>query len=346
MRGRSLIAVVTLVAVLLLGSVGVWLYDHGQRDKLAPGVRIGNIDVGGMRKNPARDKVRHGLTLAVSQPLVVQWGPQRFVLDPRDAKVGYAVQAAVDKALARSREGSIFSRTWRDLVGGELKINLQPKIAYSRAAVDRFIERITAKIDRPPRDASLGYSAAGLAKLPEQPGLKVNVEQLRNAVVFDLENQRYGGILTPVVSRPAPKVTRAQLASRYPSVIIVNRKSKQLQLYKQLNLFKTYPIAVGQAGRQTPAGLHNVTDKSVNPTWKVPNESWAGSRAGTTVPGGAPDNPLKARWIGFYPGDGIHGTAEDWSIGTAASHGCIRMHIPEVKDLYNRVKIGDPVFVI
>jgi lipoprotein-anchoring transpeptidase ErfK/SrfK len=346
MRGRSLIGVVILVAVLVLGTVAVWLYDHGQRDKLAPGVRIANIDVGGMRKNPARDKVRHGLTLAVNQPIVVQWGPQRFELDPRDAKVGYAVQAAVDKALSRGREGSIFSRAWRDLVGGELKINLQPKIAYSRAAVDRFVERITENIDRAPRDASLGYSATGLTELPERPGLKVNAQQLRNAVVFDLENQRYGGVLTPVVTRPPPKVTRAQLPSRYPSVIIINRKTKQLQLYKQLKPFKTYAIAVGQAGLQTPAGLHSVTDKSVNPTWKVPNESWAGSRAGTTVPGGAPDNPLKARWIGFYPGDGIHGTAEDWSIGTAASHGCIRMHIPDVKDLYNRVKLGDSVFVI
>jgi lipoprotein-anchoring transpeptidase ErfK/SrfK len=346
MRGRSLIGVVILVAVLVLGTVAVWLYDHGQRDKLAPGVRIANIDVGGMRKNPARDKVRHGLTLAVNQPIVVQWGPQRFELDPRDAKVGYAVQAAVEKALSRGREGSIFSRTWRDLVGGELKINLQPKIAYSRAAVDRFVERITENIDRAPRDASLGYSATGLTELPERPGLKVNAQQLRNAVVFDLENQRYGGVLTPVVTRPPPKVTRAQLPSRYPSVIIINRKTKQLQLYKQLKPFKTYAIAVGQAGLQTPAGLHSVTDKSVNPTWKVPNESWAGSRAGTTVPGGAPDNPLKARWIGFYPGDGIHGTAEDWSIGTAASHGCIRMHIPDVKDLYNRVKLGDSVFVI
>ena len=346
MRGRSLIAVVTLVAVLVLGTVAVWLYDHAQRDKLAPGVKIGNIDVGGMPKNAARDKVRHGLTLAAGQPLVVQWGRQRFVLDPRDAKVGYAVQAAVDKAVSRSREGSIFSRAWRDLVGGELHINLQPKIAYSHAAVDRFVARITAKLDRPPRDASLGYSATGLTKLPEQPGLMVNAQQLRNAVVFDLENQRYGGVLTPVVSRPPPKVTRGQLQSRYPSVIIINRKSKQLQLYKHLALFKTYTIAVGQAGLQTPAGLHSVTDKSVNPTWQVPNESWAGSRAGTTVPSGAPDNPLKARWIGFYPGDGIHGTAEDWSIGTAASHGCIRMHIPDVKDLYNRVKVGDPVFVI
>ena len=76
------------------------------------------------------------------------------------------------------------------------------------------------------------------------------------------------------------------------------------------------------------------------------NEAWAGSLAGQVIPGGAPDNPLKARWIGFFAGDGIHGTADDASIGSAASHGCIRMHVPDVEDLYDRVQIGDPVYVI
>jgi lipoprotein-anchoring transpeptidase ErfK/SrfK len=346
MRGRSFIAVVSIAALLVLGICGVWLYDRGQRDKLAPGVKIANIDVGGMQSTAARDKVRHELTVRVNQPIVVQWGHQRFELSPRDANVGYAVQGAVDKALSRSREGSIFSRTWRSIQGNELKINVRPKISYARPAVERFVSRITDKIDRPPRDATLAYSASGLSKVPERAGRKVNAEQLRNAVVFDLENQRYGGVLTPVVTRLRPKVTRAQLASRYPSVIIINRDSKELLLYKRLKLSQTYGIAVGQAGLETPAGLHSVTDKSVDPAWNVPNESWAGSLAGTTIPGGAPDNPIKSRWIGFYPGDGIHGTADDASIGTAASHGCIRMHVPDVEDLYDRVRIGDPVFVI
>ena len=346
MRGRSFIAVVSVAALLLLGVLGVWLYDRGQRDKLASGVKIASIEVGGMNATAARDKVRHELTVRVNQPILVQWGQRRFQLHPRDAAVGYAVQGTVDKALSRSREGSMFSRTWRSIQGSDLDVNLQPKISYSRSAVNRFVRRIAAKIDRAPKDASLGYSASGLTRVRERDGRKVNARQLRNAVVFDLENQRQGGILTPVVAKVRPKVTRAQLASRYPSVIVINRDGKELQLYKRLKLAKTYPIAIGQAGQETPAGLHSVINKAVDPAWSVPNESWAGSLAGTVVPGGAPDNPLKSRWIGFYAGNGIHGTADDASIGTSASHGCIRMHVPDVEELYERVGVGDPVYVI
>ena len=109
---------------------------------------------------------------------------------------------------------------------------------------------------------------------------------------------------------------------------------------------KTYPIAVGMAGLETPAGRYAIQDKQVNPAWHVPNSAWAGSLAGQTIPGGAPDNPLKARWLGIANGVGIHGTAEGWSIGTRASHGCIRMHVSDVEDLYPRVPIGTPVLIV
>ena len=149
-----------------------------------------------------------------------------------------------------------------------------------------------------------------------------------------------------VAKRTRPKVTTSELATRYPRVIIINRSDFTLTLYKNLKSFKSYGIAVGQAGLESPPGLHSVTDKTVDPTWYVPQAAWAGSLAGQVIPGGAPDNPLKARWIGFFPGDGIHGTADDASIGSAASHGCIRMHVPDVEDLYDRVEVGDPVYVI
>ena len=56
-------------------------------------------------------------------------------------------------------------------------------------------------------------------------------------------------------------------------------------------------------------------------------------------------NPLKARWMGIVNGVGIHGTGEDASIGSAASHGCIRMHVADVEDLYPRVPVGTPVLI-
>jgi len=98
------------------------------------------------------------------------------------------------------------------------------------------------------------------------------------------------------------------------------------------------------SGLETPAGLYHIQDKEVNPSWHVPNSAWAGALAGRVIPPG-PDDPIKARWMGVAAGAGIHGTDELGSLGTAASHGCIRMAIPDVIALYDQVPLGSPVFI-
>jgi lipoprotein-anchoring transpeptidase ErfK/SrfK len=126
----------------------------------------------------------------------------------------------------------------------------------------------------------------------------------------------------------------------------VNRGAFKLTLYKHLKPVKTYGIAVGQVGLETPAGLYNIQNKAVDPAWTMPDSDWvAPGDRGKIVPGGTPENPLKARWMGIYDGAGIHGTDAAGSIGTAASHGCIRMRIPEVIELYEQVPVGAPVYI-
>ena len=128
-------------------------------------------------------------------------------------------------------------------------------------------------------------------------------------------------------------------------MITVDRVDFRLRLFKRLRISRRYGIAVGMAGLETPRGLYRIQNKQVNPAWHVPDSDWAGSMRGKTVPGGASDNPLKARWMGIANGVGIHGTSEDWSIGSRASHGCIRMHVSDVIDLYDRVPVGTPVLI-
>jgi lipoprotein-anchoring transpeptidase ErfK/SrfK len=140
------------------------------------------------------------------------------------------------------------------------------------------------------------------------------------------------------------KVTRKDLSKKYGTIIIVDRSRFKLRLYKKLKLSKTYGVAVGQIGLETPSGLYAINDKQVNPTWNVPKSAWAGKLAGKSIPPG-PGNPLVARWLGIYNGVGIHGTDSPGSIGTAASHGCIRMVPKQVIDLYDRVPMGTPVYI-
>ncbi len=106
-----------------------------------------------------------------------------------------------------------------------------------------------------------------------------------------------------------------------------------------------YKIAVGKAGNKTAAGRYKSVEKTVDPEWHAPNKAWAGELAGQTIPAGDPRNPLEARWLGFADGQGIHGTKDIQSLGTAASHGCIRMSVRAVKQLYRQVKVGTPVFL-
>ena len=137
-------------------------------------------------------------------------------------------------------------------------------------------------------------------------------------------------VKVPRRTRSQPKVTTDELARSTPTVILVNRTAFQLTLYKNLKLIKTYGIAVGQVGLETPAGLYHIQNKAVNPAWHVPNSAWAGSLAGQVIPAGR--RRTRSRRAGWASTTARASTApsDDGSIGTAASHGCIRMHIPDV----------------
>lgn len=123
--------------------------------------------------------------------------------------------------------------------------------------------------------------------------------------------------------------------------IVVDLSERRLRLYRDGRVAATYRVAVGMPGYETPTGDYRVVQKQVDPAWLPPDSPWAAG-LGPIPPG--PGNPLGTRWIGTSaPAVGIHGTYAVSSIGTAASHGCIRMRIKDVEALYEKVSIGMPV---
>jgi lipoprotein-anchoring transpeptidase ErfK/SrfK len=252
------------------------------------------------------------------------------------------VGAAVD----RSRKGGLPSRLWRDLTDSRVEEDLTAQVNYSSLAVRRFIRRVRSSVNRPPRDAEVKFQTASLPAIPSQTGLTiVNTTRFRLLVEKALALTGRGRTVRARVKVVQPKVTTDKVAEKYPYVVTVDRPAFKLRLFKRLNLKKTYKIAVGQVGLETPAGLYHVQNKAINPAWHVPKRPWAGKLAGKVIPGGVPENPLKARWLGIFDGAGIHGTSDIGSLGSAASHGCIRMAIPDVEQLYDQVPVGAPVFI-
>ena len=344
MRQRSFIVVALAVAMLVVGAVGVYAYDKTREDVIAEGVNAGGVDLGGLKPGEAREKLEAELAAPLRQPLFVRHGDERFRLGARRADVSVDVDAMIDRALAASREGNLISRTTRSLTGGEVDARIPVAIDYDEEAVTEFAESVKEDIDQPARDASIDFAGGTVQKVDSAVGREVAMKRFRKRLLADLTEPTADHSVKVPTKVTKPEVTTAELAEKYPTVVAVNRGGYTLTLYKDLKVVKTYRIAVGAAGRETPAGRYNIQDKQVNPTWYVPNSDWAGDLAGKVIPPG-PENPLKARWMGIYNGAGIHGTAEEGSLGTAASKGCIRMAVPDVIELFERVNIGDPVFI-
>jgi lipoprotein-anchoring transpeptidase ErfK/SrfK/uncharacterized membrane protein len=341
---RRLSIGLAVLAIVLVGAIAAYAYDHSRRDTIADGVRVGGIDVGGLQPAAARARLRRTLLHALRKPVVVTNGHRRFVLGARAAAVAVDVDGLVDRALARSRQGSFFARVGREATGGAIDVDLQPRVSYSHAALARFVAQVGSELDRAPRDASIAFAPASLAPVAARDGVEVDARSLRVGVAHALATPEAPHTLRAHVHTTAPKVTTDGLVAKYGTIITVDRTNFRLRLWKRLKLSKTYEIAVGRAGLETPAGVYTIEDKQVNPSWHVPNSTWAGKLAGKVIPPG-PADPIKARWMGIADGAGIHGTDEIDSLGSAASHGCIRMAIPDVIDLYDRTPYGTTVYI-
>jgi L,D-transpeptidase catalytic domain/Putative peptidoglycan binding domain len=350
MRRRRWLAagiLLTLCVVALAGgAVYLYLWDRGRSDRIADGVRIAGFDVGGMRAPQARALLEKRVAVPLRRPVRLVYGIRAFTVRPRSAGLDVDVDRMVDAAVQISRSGGLVHRLWRDLRDKRVEASIPLRAGVSRTHVAAIVRGVARTIDYPAVDARLEPKplATGLLIYPSKLGLAVKRPLLEQRLTVAL--LRYRGLRAVAVPTRAvhPHVWRSTLERDYATYLLVSRETFTLRLYKNLKLVKSYGIAVGRAGLETPAGEYTIDDKQVNPSWHVPNSAWAGDLAGKVIPPG-PDDPIKARWMGFYNGAGIHGTTEDWSIGSAASHGCIRMHIPDVEDLYDRVPLHTPIYV-
>jgi lipoprotein-anchoring transpeptidase ErfK/SrfK len=334
------------VAFLGIGGVaGAYFYDDSKKNLIAEGVRVNGVPIGGMTRAEAEKKLSATLLAPLDRPVKVSYKDRTFTLSQKAAAIGIDIRGSVDKALKRSQEGSMFSRTWRNLRNESLNQELAADVSYNKPSIDKLVKRVRKSLERKPVDAKVDLSKGFIDEHGSKTGLRVKYNTLAKEVettLLDPGNTETVKIKTTVVQ---PKVSTAQLAKKYPAVLIVDRKSFKLTLYKNLKKAKTYGIAVGKVGLDTPAGLYSIQNKAVNPAWHVPNSDWAGDLAGKVIAGDDPSNPIKARWMGIYDGVGVHGTSDDASIGSAASHGCIRMHVPDVEELYDEVPVGAPIYI-
>ena len=193
--------------------------------------------------------------------------------------------------------------------------------------------------DSQPVDASLTLRHYVPVAHPSKPGRRLM--QTVAARQVSLAIRKHERSLELPFQELDPKITDADLGK----AIVIKRGSNQLLYYNGDKLKRTFRVATGQSSYPTPLGNYEIVTMQRNPWWYPPQGSaWA--EGATAIPPG-PGNPLGTRWMGISsPYVGIHGTPDAASIGYSASHGCIRMLIPQVEWLFQRVDVGTPVFIV
>ncbi len=334
---------VAVIALVLAVVVDAGL-DVADGDRIASGVRVGGVPVGGLGARSAHERLERRLGAAVREPLQLQAGGRSWTLSLSRGEASVDASAAVRAALDRSHDGAFPRRVGRALPGGGLDVDLAPPVAFRRGTFDRFIDRVARALERAPLDATVRSAGAQLRPVPDRPGTAVPKGTLEALVRAHIASTVARRTLSVPRRVQHANVRVSNLRTKYRHYVLIRRDTFRLEYFRGMRLARSYPIAVGMEGLDTPAGLYEIQGKQINPPWLVPNSPWAGDKAGKLIPPGR-DNPLKARWLGFNGSAGIHGTSDVGSLGQRASHGCVRMSVPGVIDLYRRVPVHAPVRV-
>jgi lipoprotein-anchoring transpeptidase ErfK/SrfK len=312
-----------LVVVLLVAvGFGTAVPAAGVSLPVVPdGIEVGGVEVGGLISVQAEAELaRH-----FAQPIRIFHRSRVWRVSPRRLGASASIEEAIERAL-RARPGA----------------QVPLEIDVNRRAVRRYVGDLNRRFAKPAKNAQLVGLSDDLAPSfsEARTGRRVDRPEMVRRLVRAVRSTYRGMQLQLAVEPVPPTVTPAD----FGSIIVIRRGSNQLYLYDGPSLVRTFVIATGQAEYPTPLGDFEIIVKEENPTWNPPDSDWAEGLL--PVPPG-PGNPLGTRWMGLSAyAVGIHGTPNAASLGYSASHGCIRMAIPEAEWLFEQVEVGTPVYIV
>jgi hypothetical protein len=282
------------------------------------GVTIAGVAVGGMTAEEAAAAVYSSWR----RPLV--WTFRNQTRTPSAARVGAStdISGAVTRALAAAPFEAVTL-----------------PVVWNRTTLRSYVARIARDLYRPAVNSRARLINLRPYITRARRGVAIVKDSTRTLIRQTVSAHGRGPVSLPY-RLLYPRITR----SNFGPVIVIRRDSHRLYLYKGSTFWTSFGVATGMPQYPTPIGRFRIVSKVRWPWWYPPAASWAAGAS--PVPPG-PNNPLGTRWMGLSVGGvGIHGTPSAWSIGYSASHGCIRMRIPEAEWLFERVRIGTTVFIV
>lgn len=341
----------SVVLVLITAASGTafaaYRSEQGRSDLILPGIVVQGVAVGGMTRTQALDAVSAAIGRTLSRQITLEARGRTWTASARSLGLQADVSPAVDAALAYSQRRSTVSRLLGRLRGQSYPLVVGVAFSVTDTIYVRLLEEVERSVARAPRDAQLALRGTGLVRVKARSGTALDTAESELLVRTELlAGATRGGETAATLRLPVRTISPKVVERSLGRTIGVNLSENRLTLYEGVHVLRTFPVATAKPGFRTPPGDWTILDKKMYPTWYNPAPTTWGANEPLVVPPG-PGNPMGTR--AFYlsaPGlTRIHGTNDPSSIGHYASHGCIRLFIPDVEALYDLVPVGTHVLI-
>lgn len=342
-RLKTLIIMFLLAIPLALAAIGAYAtnsYSQKYEDKILPGATIAGVDVGGMSRKEAVRAVKNEIGPQMRREIKVEWRKQSWTITPKELGARSDAAAAVERALVASQDTSMFDKAQMRWLDKDLDFTEDVALRYPKKGAVSFIAGLAQEFNENPLDASIDYSSGWVEFVKETMGRQVDEKASASNLLAALRSG--DGTAGLEVDLTKPDV----LVKDFNQVLLLRQSDFTVYMYVDGKIAHEWPVAVGQSAYPTPTGQWTVIDKVEGPTWTNPAPDGWGADMPATIPPGI-SNPLGLAAV-YWDASGIrfHGTSDVGSIGTAASHGCVRMYNEDVLELYGLVDIGTPIISV
>jgi len=312
--------------------------DYVSREQLPEGASIAGYDVSAMTREQARDLVERVVVSPLTGTVTVSDDGHTYEIDAEQF-VTVDVERMVEDAFSPRADAPLPQRVLARAARVTARTGTGLYMDVDEDAVAEWVSAVASEIDTATIDAGYALTKNTLMVTASRAGASVDTTATTGHVVEALRSGKKQAAL--VVVRTEPQVTEADLGA----AIVIDKSEHRMRFYDEGALVKTYVVTVGRPAYPTPTGEFEITLKRLWPSWGNPGSAWAAGMPAYIPPGYG--NPLGTRAINLdIPGIRIHGTWNDPYIGTSTSHGCIRMHRPDIEELFEQVEIGDPVYIV
>lgn len=337
------------LGLLILGALGLlvggvayagYRYEAARADQILPGVSIGGVDVSGMGRAQAVAAVSRRAGAELDREIVVRAGKRDWHVTPDELGTTARLEAVVDQALGLNEELPWRSRLFHRLFHRPVEERFDLSLSADLKQIRNFVDVVSDAVRVSPTNAAVALEDGEVVLRRPDKGIRLKAKQAQKRLLGAVRGDQDEVNLR--VREIEPKVTPKELGQ----TIVVSLSELELKLYEGLKVVKTYPVAGGLPEYPTPKGEWTLYGKNENPTWTNPDpDGWGAGMPARIGPG--PGNPLGTHAMYLdAPGIRIHGTYDEGSIGSYASHGCVRMTIEDSKELFAMVDVDIPVLII